>query len=53
MSSEEEPKLPNNSKDDMESQVEAALAMPAPLLQMCRSLKLSWTLSVKKRLKLP
>ena len=53
VASEEEPKLQNNYKDDLESQVEAALAMPAPLLQMCRRLKLPWTLSVKKRLNLP
>ena len=54
VASKEEPKLHNNFKDDhLESQVEAALAMPAPLLQMCRRLKLAWTLSVKKRLNLP
>ena len=43
--SEDEPRVQH--KDDLES-----LAMPAPLLQMCRRLKLQWALSVKKRLKL-
>ena len=44
--SEDEPRVQH--KDDLES-----LAMPAPLLHMCRRLKLQWALSVKKRLKLP